>query len=358
VAADLKSAMSAVLFVTRSLQIDRHITADPRTVTYYTITVDTEEEWDWSGSFPVTDLALTNIAALPRFQDMCSRFGASVTYFTDQAVFENEQARSILLGIAGRDDVEIGMHIHPWNTPPLNGPVTPRETFLHNLPPSTALAKLNSVYECFEKCGLKPTSFRGGRYSSGGAIHEFLRDKGFLADASVVPFTTWADDGAPDYRRRGLKPERLPPRSAAEPPLWEIPLTLAFTRRPYALWAKFYNVVSHSWLGKLRLIGIAERLGIVRKAWLSFEDPMGRDMPSFLRKLRRLNLPCICFSVHSSSFVAGKALYTPTKADEDRLFNQVEEVLQTLSNWPEFQPATVTQVAQKLEEDHHACSRN
>jgi hypothetical protein len=303
---------------------------------------------------------VTNIRQLPRFQDLCSRLGAAVTYFTDQAVFDNAEACATLLTLARRERVEIGMHIHPWNTPPLahQGPVTARETFLANLPDDLIRAKLGSVHECFARHGLKPTSFRGGRYSSGGVIHQWLREHGFLVDASVVPFTTWKDDGAPDYRHRDLAPVRLPPRFAGDQPLWEVPLTLGFTRRPFAFWRRCYEIVENSWLGKLRLIGIAERTGAVRKTWLNFEEPLGRRMVSFLHQLRGMGLPCICFTVHSSSLVAGGNPYTPTQADEDRIFAQVEEVLGTIRDWPEFAPATMTEVALRLEKEHHARTGN
>src|SRR5262245_29085545 len=140
--------------------------------TLYTLTVDTEEEWDWSSGWPIDNLSTANIACLPRFQEICSRHGAAVTYFTDYAVLDNARARDILLDIARQPRVEIGMHIHPWNTPPLlhRGSVAARETFLHNLPPEVIRAKLTSVYDRFQEVGLTPTSFRGGRYSSGGVI--------------------------------------------------------------------------------------------------------------------------------------------------------------------------------------------
>jgi hypothetical protein len=236
--------------------------------------------------------------------------------------------------------------------------VRPRETFLHNLPADLARAKLDSVYRRFEENGLKPTSFRGGRYSSGGVIHEFLRDKGFLVDSSVVPFTTWKDDGAPDYRQRGLQPVRLPPRFPGDGPLWEVPLTLAWSRQPFNFWRRAYERVENTWLSGLRLIGIAERLGIVRKAWLNFEQPLGMHMLSFLEMLRGLNLPCICFTVHSSSLMAGGNPYTPTPADAERIFARMEEVFTALAQWPEFQPATMTEVGQRLEKEHHARTGN
>jgi hypothetical protein len=328
--------------------------------TLFTMTIDTEEEWDWNAGWPVANLSLKNIANLPRFQDLCSRYGVATTYFTDKAVLDQTESRAIMLELARRPRVEIGMHIHPWNTPPImkHGRVQARETFLHNLPPNLIAAKLNSVYERFSGLGLKPTSFRGGRYSSGGSVHDFLRDRGFLVDSSVVPFTTWKDAGAPDYRRRGLAPVRLAPRCPGELPLWEVPLTLAFSRRPFAFWGRCYNLVEYSWLSKLRLIGIVERLGLVHKAWLNFEQPLGMQMLPFLQQVRRLNLPCICFTVHSSSLMAGGNPYTPTPAYEKRIFARMEEVFRTIAGWPEFEPATMTEVALRLEKEHHARTGN
>jgi hypothetical protein len=103
---------------------------------------------------------------------------------------------------------------------------------------------------------------------------------------------------------------------------------------------------------------MAERTGLVRKVWLNFEEPLGRHMLPFLCRLRPGELPCICFTVHSSSLAAGANPYTQTQADEDRLFAQLEEVCAALAGRAGFRPATVTEVAHHLEEQHHACTRN
>jgi hypothetical protein len=329
--------------------------------TLYTMTVDTEEEWHWDTGWPTRSLAVTNVRNLPKFQELCSRHGVAPTYFADHAVFDNAEARQILLEIAQHKNVEVGMHIHPWNTPPFDAdkPVHERDTFIHNLPAAVATAKLECVYQRFVDSGLRPTSFRGGRYSCGPTVQKFLRDKGFVADASVLPYTTWPADGAPDHRARDLFPVRLPPRHDDDGPFWEIPLTLGFTRRPFRFWQRAFERVENSWLRKLRVIGIAGRLGLVTRLWLNFEQPFDREnMLLFLRKLKGLNLPCVCMTVHSSSLMAGKNGYTPTQADEDRLFAGMDQVFSTLAQWPEFQPATVSEVASKLEELHHADSRN
>lgn len=326
----------------------------------YSVSIDTEEEWDWDAGWPTNRPSVTNAARLPRFQDLCTRLGAATTYFTNLAVFEDPAARDTVLGLAEREGVEIGMHIHPWNTPPVASerPVRARETFLHNLPPDLMLSKLDTVYRRFVENGVKPTSFRGGRYSSGPACQQFLRERGFVADASVVPHTTWADDGAPDYRSRSPKPVRLPPNRGDEGPLWEIPLTLGFTRGPDRFWLRAFPLVESSWLGRLRLIGIADRLGVVSRVWLNFEDTAAEKMLTLLRRLRHQQPAYVCLTLHSSSLMAGGNPYTRTPSDEARIFNWIESVLSTLAEWPEFRPATITEIARKLEEDHHARARH
>ena len=328
--------------------------------TWFTVTVDTEEEWDWASGFPTDKVSVTNIRRLPSFEELCRRHGVAVTYFANAAVLQNAESRKILGELARCPNVEIGMHIHPWNTPPFHhrGLVSARESFLHNLPTDLIAAKLDTVYALFEAEGWRPTSFRGGRYSSGAAVQEFLQEKRFRADASVVPYTTWPDNGAPDYRNRGLLPVRLPPSRAGEEALWEIPLTLAFTRRPFGLWRNCYEHIEHSPLRRLRLIGVAEKLALVRRVWLNFEAPLGEYMVPFLRRLRGMNLPCICFTLHSSSLMAGGNGYTPTKESEERLFAKLEKVLGMVASWDDFRPATVTEVATHLEEQHHARARN
>jgi hypothetical protein len=327
--------------------------------TLFTVTVDTEEEWDWDAGYPTENQSLRNIAELPRLQAAFERHSAAVTYFANYAVLSDPTARRIVLDLAHRPAVEIGMHIHPWNTPPLGhrGPVAPRETFLHNLPWDLARAKLESVYALFDQHGLKPTSFRGGRFSTGEAVQDFLREKGFVADASVLPFSTWEDDGAPDYRHRRPVPVRRPPRTPGEQALWELPSTMAFSRRPFALWHRVFESVARTPLRHLRLIGLAERLRLVRRAWLSFESPLGRPMLPFLRLLRKLRPQCVDFMLHSSSLLVGGSGFTRTAADREQLFASIDEALGAVRSWSDFRPATVTEVADHLEQNH-ARTRN
>lgn len=318
--------------------------------TLFAMTVDTEEEWDWEAGWPTGTPSVENVRQLPRFQALCSRHGVATTYFANWAVIDNPESRRTLLDLAGHEGVEIGMHLHPWSTPPFDGrgPVRSRETFLHNLEPGLIRGKLERVYDGFRHLGLTPTSFRGGRYSSGAVCQEFLRDAGFLADASVVPYTTWREDGAPDYRERGPEPVRLPPRHEGDRAFWEIPVTSGFTRRPARLWNRLFRAAEGAWLRKLRLVGIADRLNLVRRYRLGLDAP-DEKVFSTLRLLERCRPPFICFVIHSSTLIPGGNPYTRTASDAERLFALLERLCGALARCAGFRPATVSEIALALE---------
>jgi hypothetical protein len=322
---------------------------------WYTITVDTEEEWDWSSGYPTHSQSVSNIHGLERFHQACSDRGVPVTYFCNHAVLSDTETKTIIKGLHGSGMAEIGLHIHPWNTPPraTQTAVPCRDSFLANLPRELALEKLNTVYESFEHCELPvPTSFRGGRYSTSEWIQDYLVQRGCRADASILPYTTWRDEGAPDFLYRDPVPVRRC-RPTWPHALWEIPLTLAFTRGPWSWWRWFYRLGERSPWRYLRLIGIAERL-LVRRIWINLEHDLGERSLDLLQVLRRTNLPHVNITLHSSSLKAGCSPYSSTQEDVERLYRRLQGILNVLQQWPEFEAVTVSDLSEKLERLHHA----
>jgi hypothetical protein len=321
--------------------------------TLVAVTIDTEEQWNWNSGFPRDGYSLEGIRHVSRFAELCARHDAKTTWFTNDAVMGHAPSRDLMLNLAARPGVELGMHIHPWVTPPHTPGVVcgPRESFLHNHPPEQVLAKLANVYALFEEQGLKPRSFRGGRYSSGGAVHDFLRSKDFVADSSIVPFTTWADDGAPDYRDRDLSPRRVGAGPSGRG-LWELPLTLAFTRPDFRRWAARFEAIQGSALRRLRLIGLLGKLHIVRRVCLNFELSRSDAMLALLRVLRPMGLSHIILTVHSSSLFAGGNPYSRTEEHVRQIWATADEVLGTVATWNDLRPTTVAEIADTLEEEY------
>jgi hypothetical protein len=141
-----------------------------------------------------------------------------------------------------------------------------------------------------------------------------------------------------------LEPDRI-----GGVPLWEIPLSMGFTRRPFGTWAAAFRLIEGTPLRHFRLIGIAERLGILRRVWLNFEVNDPYDWKPFLLLLQRMNVPCVTFTVHSSSLFAGPGPYTRTPEDEKRIHGQIARVFRQLNELREFEPATASEAAIFLE---------
>lgn len=319
--------------------------------TRYAISVGAEEEWNWHEGWPTTTPRVNNIQALLDFQDLCDKYHTAVTYFVTYAVLDNPDSRQVVLSLAERPNVEIGMQINPWNTPPI---IDLHETdestsFLTNLPSYLVRAKIEAACRQFSEIGLKPKSFRAGRCSTNREIQDILLSRGFVADASVVPFTTWRDEGAPDYRERDMTPRLIGNADQSGSQLWEIPQTLGFTRRPFRFWSKFYSFVERSVLQHFHLIGFAERLKLVRKVWLSLEDPLGKCPGKLLQVLRAANFPVVLFTLHSSSLiVGGNGHYSRDKVELESLLGHIDETLKSLSQSGDFQSETISSICNCL----------
>jgi hypothetical protein len=318
--------------------------------TPFVVTVDTEEEWDWASGYPTGPTRVTNIARLPAFQDACDKHGAAVTYFVNHAVLADDASARVISELAARPRVEIGMHVHPWNTPPLQAAerVPVRDSFIHDLPPELALAKLNTVYDAFASRGLKPITFRGGRYSTSALVQQWLRERGFVADASILPYTSWTDDGAPNYARRAPEPVRT------DAGLWELPLSLGFTRGPFGFWRRALSAASIV----PKLVGALSKFGVAERAWLNFENPLGARMPPLIRALLKRNVPYLCFTLHSSSLLPGGSPYAPNESAVAALLARLSDVLARCAADPDLEPATVAEIASRLESQQHARHRD
>jgi hypothetical protein len=175
------------------------------------VTVDTEEEGLWSGRYRVTGNTCRNIERLPRIHEVFRRIGVVPTYLVDYPVATDSAASRLLGDLASDGRCEIGAHLHPWCTPPFYaGGEQVRWSFPHQLTPWQQYAKLAELCCAIERAfGVRPTSYRAGRWGFDHTTVPVLESLGIAVDSSVHTLRWERQEGAPNHARAPQLPYRL-----------------------------------------------------------------------------------------------------------------------------------------------------
>ncbi len=292
------------------------------------VTIDTEEEGLWSGNYSQA-ATVDNIGFVPRFQQLCDRCQVRPTYLVTTPVAQSTAAVDILKPIQDSDRCEIGTHVHPWNSPPLSADDTDRrDSFLCNLPVDQQRAKIETLTELIErKFEKRPISFRAGRYGMGTDGINILREFGYRVDSSVIPYTDYSAQSGPDFRAATCHPY-FPSKTAildsgSDRELLEVPVTVGFTHKHFALAHQARSVAMRSPLRQLRAVGILDRTGIASKLKLSPEQANLSQMQSLARAVARRGTPCMVLMFHSSSLKPGCSPYVKNEQDLDRFIDRL-----------------------------------
>ena len=316
------------------------------------VSVDTEED-NWR---PSRDgVTVENIRELPRLDALLRRLGVRTTYFTTYQVAIHEWAVATLRELQTRG-AEIGAHLHPWNTPPLDEPFVPRNTMTVNLPASLQLAKLKHLTDTLRRAfGATPASFRAGRYALGPATVAALVRCGYRVDSSVTPYVSWEgfDDG-PSFVGAPLMPYRLGNGGDVRIPqpngaLLEIPMSIGFSRTPFGVWSGFRRLLASPVLRPLHLAGLAARVGLIKRIFLSPEMQDVPDMLTLSRHLIDQGVGYLHLFFHSGSLRPGLSPYSPDEAAVECLYGRIASYVEQLARTTSLTFVTVSEAAARLE---------
>lgn len=83
----------------------------------FIITIDTEGDNQWADT---KEIFTTNTKGLPRFQDLCNRYGYKPVYLTNYEMACDDEFVEFGKTCMHENQCEIGMHLHAWSSPPLN----------------------------------------------------------------------------------------------------------------------------------------------------------------------------------------------------------------------------------------------
>ncbi|MEO1993935.1 MAG: polysaccharide deacetylase family protein [Planctomycetaceae bacterium] len=298
------------------------------------ITVDTEEEGLWSGQFRMTGNTVQNIGRIPRFQALCDQLKIRPTYLVDAPVVQDCRASDILAEIHADGRCEIGAHLHPWCNPPLDDVYDQRETYLCNLPADLQQAKIEWLtIAIMERFGQRPVSFRAGRYGLDITGARLLEQNGYRVDSSVIPFTNYSAGGGPDFTDAPWQPYYVGdddlnhPETAGE--LLEVPVGVGFNRVNFSAAMTCQRIVARPAFRWLRLEGILDRLGIVRRIKLSPEQSDARAMKKLMDCYCAASKhPTMVMMFHSTSLSPGHSPYVRDERELDTFLRRIADTVE------------------------------
>ena len=288
------------------------------------VVVDTEEEFDWTQPFARENRSTRSIPAQALAHRIYDAMGVVPTYVVDYPVATDPRAAAFLDGLRRDGRAEIGAHLHPWVSPPYEEEANRRNSYHCNLPPALERAKIVQLTDAIAQAfGHRPTVFKAGRYGFGPHTARVLAELGYLVDCSYVPWTSFADDGGPDYRGTPDQPFWLD----GEGGLLEVPLTSGFFGALAAAGPRVHRVLGSRAAERLRLPGLLARSGTLARSRLSPEgvsaDEQCRLLDSMVRSGRRF----FTLTYHSPSLAVGHTPYVRTAADLDTFLRAIEQVL-------------------------------
>jgi hypothetical protein len=307
----------------------------------YIVTVDTEEEFDWTKPITREDHTVHSVARLARFQEFCESHGVCPIYLVDYPIILSPAATEILRVAVSAGKAEVGVQLHPWVSPPFDEEVSPFNSFAGNLPAELERAKFRNLRDAIEAAiGAPPLMYRAGRYGVGPNTAAILSEGGIAVDTSVRATFDYSTGGGPNFRDFPVMPYWIDRTKG----LMELPLTTVYwgLLRQFgtALYARMWRVP--------RLRGALARIGMLERIPLT---PEGVTIEEALRGIDiaiDMDLPVLVFSFHSPSLAPGFTPYVRSEDDLDALYDWFRQTFAYLAKRG-VRPTKVTELIEATE---------
>jgi hypothetical protein len=289
---------------------------------YLVITVDVEEEGLFSGSYPRSASGVANVAELQRLEFIPRQFGFPLTLLMTYPVAQHPAAREVLVSWRKNYGAELGVHLHPWNTPPFRDLPQAEPIPTAQLPADLLEAKLGTLVRCLtETFQQAPRSFRMGRFDWSPGLLQLLPRYGLRVDSSMVPLTCKGD--APQNFLAPADPFWLdfpasPGLRLLEAPVTMVPVWARSAPAWHRLARLFSGKMAEAVLSRFRSMGAAG----IHPAWF----------PRFSMRLaarlhRRRGGRVLTLFLHSSELMPGGSPDFPDAAAVNRLVAKLRDFL-------------------------------
>jgi hypothetical protein len=294
------------------------------------VTVDTEEDnWD---RYSTIDNPVRNIERIAILQKIFDEFGVLPTYLVTYPVATNPKTVSVLKKILEDGKCEIGMHCHPWNTPPFEEEINIFNSMLCNLPEHLQYRKLEFLKNAISKnFDISPVTFRAGRWAFGNGTAKIIHKLGFKIDSSVTAYTDWSKWHGVDYQNVGPSPYYFSLnnifKKVKEGELLQVPASVGFLQRNFDICNTATRLLNRPFFKRCRIPGILQRLKILNKVALSPEASTSQNMIALAKRMQTLGFEYINMFFHSTSLMGGLSPYVTSKEGEVNFLKRIERFL-------------------------------
>lgn len=283
----------------------------------FLITVDTEADNQWD---PKHEITTENARYLPRFQDLCEKYGFRPVWLTNYEMAMDSFFVSYMKERQLSNACEIGMHLHAWYTPPEYPlkKINEQREYLIEYPMAIMDKKIKTMTELLEeKFGKRPVSHRSGRWALDERYFELLKKYGYTVDCSVTPYLDWTNHvgatGCPgsNYSREPTEPHYV------NDSVLEVPLTI----RKVHCFEPGRIKSMHSFLSECKKVVSG------RYQWLRPDNTdSNKGNMELISKVSSEKADYMMFMIHSSELMPGGSPTFPTEESIEILYHMIEEI--------------------------------
>ena len=302
----------------------------------FLLTIDAEEEFDWSQPLGREGHSLDSVPRLHKFQQFCESIGVVPVYLADYPIATSPAAIEALRPAVTAGRAEIGIQLHPWVSPPHSEEVNQLNSFAGNLPADLERDKLLRLRDTIARAfDTAPQIYRAGRYGVGPNSARILSDAGIAIDTSVRARFNYSSGGGVDFSDHPLHPYWLD-RSGG---LMELPLTTVFWGPLRGLGPWLYPRLWRT----ARARGALSRLGLLERIPLTPEGVTDEEVIRAIDIAIDDAVPILVFSFHSPSLAPGYSPYVRSEEQLDAFYDWWRRAFAYLA-LRQVRPASVAEI--------------
>ena len=308
---------------------------------YFIITIDTEGDDLWSHPQYITT---ENAKFLPRFQKLCEFYGFKTTYLVNYEMACSNIFKDFGLEVLSKNTGEIGMHLHPWNNPPIK-PLTKDDYFyqpyLIEYTKDIISEKIKIITELLEDSfNIKVISHRSGRWSFNDNYAQSLSDYGYKVDCSVTPLRSWENttgnpngNGGSDYVSHPNQPYWITSiDNNKKNILLEVPVTIISGNK------RINYLIDNSMIPRKWMIRLLQKK--IKPIWLRPNGKNINSMKEIIDYKSKDGSDYVMLILHSSELMPGGSPTFKNKKEIENLYLQLNTIFTYAQDI--FQTATLS----------------